>query len=441
MRKSLTIVLLLLFSAAAGADDGPFERFLIGAASRDDARRREALDALLADPSMVPSDRVDRAMKMLVRILEGDGEPALRGRAARCLALFRSTETDLRIVRRLAEESAWRAQRPMIEALDGFTDGTALAFLTRRIWDEPRPDVKALLVEALAMSPAASARDSLLRLAGLPLDWPVLQAAALGLARYPVKEAVDRLIDLLWSDQPGVRAAAYEALVSRTGNRELADEPPGWVAWWAEHRESFAFPVAAAPADGEVNSVVVEPVTLPTYYDIPIRGRRVVFCLDCSASMWGPKFEAARAELARAVASLPSGTEFGVIFFNERPFPWRRELVPARPYQKLALIADLDSLTTKMYTNLFDTLEMALGFAGLGRYALADPPGVDDVFLLTDGEPNRGRRRDEDGILDGLAELDPQHRVRIHTISVGDVPKPLMSAIAAARHGTHTHVP
>lgn len=440
MRKSLTIVLLLSLSAAAGAADGPFERFLIGAGSRDDARRGEALDSLLADPGIVPADRADRAVKVLVRILEDDGEAPLRGRAARCLALFRSTETDLRIVRRLAEETKWRAQRPMIEALDGFTDETALAFLTRRIWDEPRPDVQALLVEALSMSPAALARDTLLRLAGLPLDWPVLQAAAVGLARYRVKESVDRLIDLLWSEHLGVRAAAYEALVALTGNHELSDEPPGWVAWWAERRESFGFPAAAAPADDEVNSVVVEPVTLPTYYDIPIRGRRVVFCLDCSASMWGPKFEAARAELTRAVASLPTRMEFGVIFFNERPYPWRRELVPARPYQKLALIADLESLTTKMYTNLFDTLEMALGFAGLGRYALEGPPGVDDVFLLTDGEPNRGRRRDEDGILDGLAELDPQFRVRIHTISVGDVPKPLMAAIAAARHGTHTHV-
>ena len=71
----------------------------------------------------------------------------------------------------------------------------------------------------------------------------------------------------------------------------------------------------------------------------------------------------------------------------------------------------------------------------------AEKEPVDTIFFLTDGEPNRGRRKDTRGILAGLAELDPGGKVRIHTISIGEDPKALMAAIAADRGGRHVHVP
>jgi uncharacterized protein with von Willebrand factor type A (vWA) domain len=166
----------------------------------------------------------------------------------------------------------------------------------------------------------------------------------------------------------------------------------------------------------------------------------VIFCMDVSASMWGPKIEAAMAELALAVKSLRTRNRFNVIFFNEHPYVWRDELIPAYPFQKLECVTSFSDLTTKKYTNIFDTLERALGFAGLGRFALKDAPGVDDVFILTDGEPNRGRYRDTKGILAGLKALDPRKLVRIHAISIGDTPKELMAAIAEQQGGRHAHV-
>jgi uncharacterized protein with von Willebrand factor type A (vWA) domain len=162
--------------------------------------------------------------------------------------------------------------------------------------------------------------------------------------------------------------------------------------------------------------------------------------MDVSASMWGPKIEAAMAELARAVQSLSTRNRFNVIFFNEHPFVWRDELIPAFPFQKQECVASFSDLETKNYTNIYDTLERALGLAGLGRYARADAPGVDDVFILTDGEPNRGRFRDLKGILAGLSEVDPKKLVRIHAISIGDDPKELMAAIALQQGGRHVHV-
>ncbi|MHC4861601.1 MAG: HEAT repeat domain-containing protein [Planctomycetota bacterium] len=436
--RSFLIVFLLAVPVRAG-DDG-FERFLSGARAHSPERRREALTTLIADPALVPEARWPRTRKVLVAILQKDRKPELRGLAARCLALRRSTESDAHIVHQLVEEESWRAQRPMMEALAGFSDESIFALIEKRAFREPREEVRALYVEALGQAAEARGLPTLLKIAGAPLPWVVAQAAALALGRHPDVRSVDRLIDLLWSEDDGVRTAAFESLVRLTGNRELPEEAGPWVKWWGENRDTFQFPGKKPPVKDPARTVPAGPITVPTYYDIPIRGRKVIYCMDVSASMWGPKFEAALAELSRSIRSLPSNRRFTVIYFNEHPVPWREELLPAFPFQKHLAVGVFGELETKKFTNIFDTLERALGFAGIGRWAKEDPPGLDDLFLLTDGEPNRGRHRDQKNILAGLAALDPKRTVRIHTVSVGEDPKSLMTAIAAQQGGRHHHV-
>jgi VWA domain-containing protein/HEAT repeat protein len=343
------------------------------------------------------------------------------------------------ILTRLAEERDWRSQRGMLTALEGFTDPALVALAGKRAFSEPRDDVRSLWVEALGRSADPEALAVLHQLARIPVPWPAAQAVALALSRHPSADTVDSLLQLLWSSKPGVRSGAHEALVKVTGNRELKADPGSWVEWWNEHREGFAPPGGRNP-DDPVVTVPTDAVSVPTYYDIPIRGRRVIFCMDVSASMWGPKIEAAMAELARAVEGLSTANRFNVIFFNEHPYVWREELIPAYPFQKLECVTSFGDLETKKYTNIFDTVERALGFSGLGRFAVPEPPGVDDVFILTDGEPNRGRYRDTPAILSGLSKLDPRRTVRIHAISIGDTPKELMSSIAKQHGGEHAHV-
>jgi hypothetical protein len=436
-RPALLPLVLLLFARPAPAG---IDGFLAGARSPEEGRRREAVGALLSDPGFVSGEDFPRARAVLLAMLRGDSRADLRGLAALALSTRRTAETDLAIVDQLGGESDWRAQRPMLDALTGSVEGPLASLLEARVFKEPRLDVRALWIEALGRSDAPSAAPALRRLSGIPLDWPLAQAAAIALARFPEHKTVECLVEMLAASEECVRAAAHESLVKLTGMRSLPPEREAWGRWWREHREGFGFPVAAPPPGGEVRTVPTEGVTLPRYYDIPIRGRRLVFCLDVSASMWGRKFEAAMTELARAVRCLPTTCRFSVLYFNEHPIPWKEELVPAYPFQKLELLTTFSGLTTKKYTNIFDTLERALGFAGFGRYALADPPGVDDVFLLSDGEPNRGRYRDEKGILAGLEELDPHNTVRIHTVAVGETPRALLGAIAGARGGGHVHV-
>jgi len=438
--KTNRIAILLLIALPALAGDDPFQRFLSGARSGRAEKREAAFETLLGDPGVVPEARWPRVEKVLLSALEKDSRPHLRGLAARCLALHPSTESEVRIIRKLAEERDWRAQRPMLDALDGFTSEAAVGLARKKVFREPREDVRALWVEALGRSGSAGAYEVLLQFAAASHPWIVAQAAALALGRHRTKESVDRLIDLLWSEDDGVRAAARESLVKLTGKRSLPAVAGDWRKWWNENRDDFGFPDGKPRPGVPPATLPPESVSVPTYYDIPIKGRRVVFCLDVSASMWGPKFTAAKRELSRAVRSLPSNYTFGMFFFNEHPIIWRDDLTPAFPFQKLECVTDFEALTTKKYTNIYDTLERALGFAGLGRWAKEDAPGVDDVFILTDGEPNRGRYRDLKGILHGLSEVDPKRTVRIHAISVGDDPRALMAAIAKEHGGRHAHV-
>jgi Ca-activated chloride channel family protein len=184
--------------------------------------------------------------------------------------------------------------------------------------------------------------------------------------------------------------------------------------------------------------IATGPRTATRFFDIPVSGARVVFVQDCSQSMWGPKIETARTELEAAVKGLRSSQRFGVVFFNEKVWTWRDELVPATPAMKWDLCRRIPDLPTRSYTNIHDALERAFAWAGAGRWAVAEPPGLDEVFFLTDGEPNRGRTRDADQIAEAVRGWNARARVRVHTVALGERPAvPLLLRIAEESGGTY----
>ena len=99
-----SVLILVLLGAAARAGDDAFDRFLSRARSQDRERRRGALENLLEQPGLVPEDRWPRVRKVLISVLTKDKKPDIRGLAARCLALSRTTETDAHILHQMVEE-------------------------------------------------------------------------------------------------------------------------------------------------------------------------------------------------------------------------------------------------------------------------------------------------------------------------------------------------
>ncbi|MFI5402921.1 MAG: VWA domain-containing protein, partial [Planctomycetota bacterium] len=165
-----------------------------------------------------------------------------------------------------------------------------------------------------------------------------------------------------------------------------------------------------------------------TYFGIPVKGTKVAFVCDVSGSM-RYKLPLAYDQLTRAVKSLPSTTQFEVVFFNEHVWPWRGRLSRADPVTKELLVRTLERIEVKNYTNLFEAIETALAL------------GTDEVFVISDGEPNRGRKQFADEILAELKRINTRG-ARIHTVSVvrtvdGDEHVPLLKRIADENNGQY----
>ncbi|MFV1958720.1 MAG: VWA domain-containing protein, partial [Planctomycetota bacterium] len=200
-------------------------------------------------------------------------------------------------------------------------------------------------------------------------------------------------------------------------------------------RDGKRLPRPEPPAGGD-RYTLPTPLHVPRYYGVPIDrpSSHVVFCLDVSQSMYGRGIEQARDELERTLLEFPSTYRFDVIAFNERLHPFAGELVPAHPVMKQRVLAWLDRLETISYTNLYDAVEMAFGYAGLGPRPADRPTRLDAIFLLSDGAPNRGRYLREARVVRGIAELS-RRRIPVHCVAAGEEVFPLLEANAAATGG------
>jgi hypothetical protein len=271
-------------------------------------------------------------------------------------------------------------------------------------------------------------------------EWVEESCRALAIGRRGGAEAVDHLIALLGHEDVCPRIHAWESL-TRLTKRTLPPEKDAWARWWHAQGGRLV-PVAggpeAPPAEGDRYA---PPPTahVPRFYGIPLPKRgtesRVVFCLDVSQSMYGPALDRCRRELLVTLKQCTTAYRFDVVAFNENVVPWARRLVRAHPVQKERAIDWFLGLEPTSYTNLFDAVELGFGYAGRGRRAVESPERLDAVYLLSDGEPNRGRHLQPDPIVKAIDEL-AQGTVPVHTIGAGEAAFHLLKRIAAVTKGT-----
>lgn len=416
------MTLLLLLLSCAAPDDG------VGRAARslsgDDRERRvEALERFASGalrPEGTEADRVETALRRFLND-RFDGEE--RALAVAALGTMRRSRAFLD---RLGKERDDRVLRAA---------ALALARGPESLFGELRPRLdrakdaveRAVLVRMLGALPGEEARRAIRAFASAESEGCPRAAALLALDGG--RDALSIAIGALDSEDPGVVAAAVEAL-TRLTRLPHGDDRARWRGWWEAGGEVRPLQPAAA-GGGETRTGVFEPEEegpRPYYFGIPVRGRKVAFCCDVSASM-RYKLPLSYDQLARAVKQLPSASQFTVIFFNEFVMPWRRRLSFADPVTKELLVRHLPTIEVKSYTNLFDSLETALALP------------VDEIFLISDGEPNRGRKTLPEETLAELARLNVR-RVRIHAVSVvrsvdGDAHVPLLRRIAEAHGGEY----
>jgi HEAT repeat protein len=428
------LLLLLLASPAMGED---FDRALRALKGDDRDKRGEAL-AAFAKGEVEPGTAYqrDRTFEALRRFLSDRFPGDERALAFRALARLKTDRAFAALLDRTLEDTDDRVLEAAEEAFRAAPEAL-VDEVSRRIDKAEDPLLRAVLVRVLGALPGPLARERTRAHAAMPDTWCPRAAAAHALGRDPAPEALPPLLRLLDIDDPALVTAAVESL-TRLTKKTFGRDPAAWKAWWETKDQVAPLEEALEGAsgdrpkpDGERRTVVGNPERKTiggTYFGIPITGGKVAFVCDVSGSM-RYKLEIAYDQLSRAVKSLPSTSQFEVVFFNEHVWPWRGRLSRADPVTKELLCRHLPTIEIKSYTNLFDAIETALGV------------GADEIFVISDGEPNRGRKQFADDILAELKRLNTRG-TRIHTVSVvrvvdGEEHISLLERIAESNGGQH----
>ncbi|MEK7447892.1 MAG: HEAT repeat domain-containing protein [Planctomycetota bacterium] len=163
--------------------------------------------------------------------------------------------------------------------------------------------------------------------------------------------------------------------------------------------------------------------TVAMFYGIPIHNP--IFVVDISMSMTMPmtRIETLKKELKQAIDGLAKRDEvFDIITFGDKTNVWKGQMVPAKQYKDEAF-KWIDNLRPEGFTNIYDALELALqgGTAG-GKFTLiftgSEKSKQEEICLLTDGAPNRGKYIHPEDIINAVGVLNKTRKLKIHCIGI-----------------------
>ena len=230
-----------------------------------------------------------------------------------------------------------------------------------------------------------------------------------------------------------VRKGDREARVSyeRQGRRQDKD----FTLFIGRSESDVGFSLQSHKAPGEDGTflMVLAPKTEVRPEDIVPRD--VVFVLDTSGSMAGPKMKQAQEALAYGIRTLSPGDRFNVLGFATGLNPFRDSLQPANDELKEAAVRWVDGLRPAGGTNINDALLESLRMRQDGRLFV--------VVFLTDGKPTI-EERDPDRIVEKVKAANSQD-TRIFTFGVLGEDRPdldvrLLDRVAEATRATRDYV-
>jgi hypothetical protein len=218
-------------------------------------------------------------------------------------------------------------------------------------------------------------------------------------------EAVAALVACLPKLDGEVRGDVVQFLEEISGQRNGLDAK-AWQAWWKKHADGFEFP--PKPLDRPGFDAV--PNGVGSYYGFPLYARRIVFVIDISGSMAGPRITAAKRELTNAINGLPDEAELGIVAFHSRVFVWRANLTRANATGKQSAVQYAYQLTPGGHTATYDALEAAFRL---------DPEAI---YLLSDGAPNAGRIPMAAAIVNAVGAMNRARRISIYCFGIAPGP-------------------
>jgi len=367
---------------------------------RDAEVRALALELLAYRGEPVPFDAV-HSVKHLAR-----GEVQVD--YARCLGL--AGEEALKTLRSMDRNRRPEVRAEVIYALVKLEeDGEELGrrFLRNR---KEKPVVRVAALRGLADRGSPFAQVEALRRLQMEEGTLLFECLSI-LRREPSQDHVSALIELLGTST-GRAANESVAMLQRITGYRIANDYKTWKHFFLKHKaEGTPFYREPDPDAGEL--------TL-SYMGVPIYSDRVVFVLDSSTSMKSflpeqrmeTRATKAVKEMVQMLPRLPSTARFNLIFFGTEVEYLYDGLVDL---EEDSLEEARDFVEGNAFdggTNLFGGLEM-------GMY----DPEVEEVLLLTDGEPSVGEMVDAIRILARVDRWNRWRNARISTISFGAPPQ------------------
>lgn len=225
---------------------------------------------------------------------------------------------------------------------------------------------------------------------------------------------------------PILRERAGSLLRAMTGALIPADDPAAWQEFWRREQKNIVVPehLATQRADG----------TRAQFFGLPVTGASIAFLIDTSGSMEeapaggpttgprrrgdGSRLAAAKEQLVLAAAAMAPESRYQVLTFAERGKSWTATPIKPGPNTLRSLTELLSRFHAHGGTNLFDGLVQALQLQER-RYGDAEGPKIDELFVLSDGEPTVGDVQGADDILRLVRESNKYAKVRIHCVFTG----------------------
>ncbi len=313
-----------------------------------------------------------------------------------------------------------------------------VASLFKRMLKSSRLEERILAMDAIGATKTPGFGEAI----AINLDhkaWQVRLTAAEVLGGIRDKRWIAPLIQRLHvEDRKRVFGGIGGALFALTGEG-LHRSPSMWFRWWEDNQEALALPASAA----------VVPVrelgnTVAGFYGVPVDSNNVVFILDHSGSMSAsvqvPKgstvvagvhysrWDEAIAQARSAVAKMTKERNVNFLVFQDEVVPWQRKLVPMDRKSRVAAGNWLAGSFPQGGTNLYAALEAGLSIRN-----------VEQIILLTDGEPSVGEYQVAEDILREIAWLNLTRKIALDCVSVGRE-SALLKKLARQNYGRYVSV-
>jgi hypothetical protein len=242
-------------------------------------------------------------------------------------------------------------------------------------------------------------------------DFGFRRAVVQNLGIVKQKDAISTLIELLDSTRGQIHADILGYL--KAISFEKYNKKHEWLRWWEEEKDRFEFPdpeemmlkpqVVLAAGPGVVGAAGQGP----NYYGLPLYGSRMVFVMDTSGSMRGPRIDAAKRELMKALSELPDGIHFNVLVFDVNVRPWQKVMTLSTPESRTDAAAYIFRQELGNGTASSDALDAAMKF------------DTEAIFFVTDGVPFGGRIPQPARIVQEVTKTNRRRRISVHTIGIG----------------------